>query len=135
MRQGGLICTCSRPWSRALQEKKKKKRNPGAPKTHPLDDAFFFVLETPYGHSRPATRKCDMSDMPSVQPTEQSRTPPPGSRESEHMTRHPACGCLLECSVSREMAVLSKLDKFLRLDSSRISSAWAMSYFPDQLAP
>ena len=50
-----------------------------------------------------STRKSNMSDMPSVQPTEQPRTSPPGSRGSEHMPRHPSCGCLPECSVSQAM--------------------------------
>ena len=44
--------TCSRPCA-FEQKKQKEKRNPAAPETHPLENAFFKVLETPYG---PATR-------------------------------------------------------------------------------
>ena len=51
-----------------------------------------------------AKRKGDMSDMPSVQPTEQPRTSPPGYRGSGHMPRHPSCERLPECSVSQALA-------------------------------
>ena len=63
----------------------KKSETPAAPKTYPLENVFFVVLETPYlwSFKAAATRKGDMSDMPSVQPTEQPRTSPPGSRGLE----------------------------------------------------
>ena len=76
-------------------------------------------------------READMSDMPILQPTEQPRTFPPGSRASEHMPRHPSCGCLLECSVSQAMVTgdLLSLKKDLASESSRIGLAWAeLSY-------
>ena len=69
--------------------------------------------------------KGDMSDKAIVQPTEQPRISPSGSRGPQHMRRHPSCVCLPECSVSRAMTtgggrcaiVLSKLEKLLKLDS------------------
>ena len=66
--------------------------------------------------------KGDMSNMAIVQPTEQPRTSPPGSRAPERMPR-----ILLRMSdgvfVSRVIAtgaarcVLSELEKLLKLDS------------------
>ena len=48
--------------------------------------------------------KSDMSNMTIVQPTEQPRTSPTGSRASEHMPRNPSCVRRPGCSVSREIA-------------------------------
>ena len=129
--------TCSRPCAFEEKTTKKKHEDPAAPKTHPLANAFFSSGNSLRTFKAATARKGDMSDMTIVQPTEQPRTSPPGSRGSEHMPRHPSCGCLPECTVSRAMArlVLSELEKFLKLDSSRIRPAWAVSYFTDQLTP
>ena len=48
--------------------------------------------------------KCDISGMPSMQPTQHPRTSPPGLRVSEHMPRRPSCVCLPEFSFSRANA-------------------------------
>ena len=117
--------TCSRPCAFEEKTTKKKHEDPAAPKTHPLANAFFSSGNSLRTFKAATARKGDMSDMTIVQPTEQPRTSPPGSRGSEHMPRHPFCGCLPECSVSRAMAaggvrcalVLSKLENFFKLDS------------------
>ena len=123
MRQGGLIRTCSRC---AFEQKNggEKTRNPAEPKTHPPQNAICLVLETPYMDLRAAVHtKGDISDMPSVQPTEQPRTSPLGWRGSERMPPHPSCGPLLECSVSpatttgAARCVLSELEKLSKRDS------------------
>ena len=96
------------------KKKERKKKNEFLPHPkHPRLKNYFFssgnsLLLT---FKAAATLKGDMFDMPSVQPTEQSRTSPPGSRGSEYMPQHPSCGCLPESSVSRAIAVLSKLEK------------------------
>ena len=88
---------------------------------------FFTSGNTVCTSKAAAARKGNTSDMPSVQPTEQSRTSPPGSRGSEHIPRQPSCGRLPECSVSPAMTagaaryVLSKLE--ILLESRRIGPA------------
>ena len=55
----------------------------------------------------------DVSDKVIVQPTAQRRTSPPGSMGLEDIPRHPSCECVLQCSVSRPMALV--FDKILKL--------------------
>ena len=86
----------------------RTRKNPTASKTHPHQKAFFFI----YGHSLYGPGSCydtintkgDTSGMPSMQPTENPRTSPPGSTGSEHMPLYPSCVRLLESSVSRAVA-------------------------------
>ena len=116
---------------------KKKKRNPAAPKTRPLENVFFSSTILLWTFIAGASRKGNMSDMPIVKRTGQPRTSPPGSSGSEHMPQHPSCWCLPECSVSQAMAtcgvrcalVLSKLEIILTLDSwgwrSDLVGLWA----------
>ena len=84
----------------------------------------------------------DISGMPSMQPTEQSCTSPPGSTGSEHTPVYPSCVRLLESPLSLEQwrLALSKLKKILlRLHSwGQLSDwlllDWAVSYYcTDQL--
>ena len=74
----------------------RKTPNFAAPRTTPpLENAFFFALETPDGTFRGcSTREADVSDTPMVQPTDPPRTSPSGSWRPEHMPRRPSCGCL-----------------------------------------
>ena len=120
MRQGGLIRTCSRC---AFEEKNEKKTKSRRTQSTPASKCNCLVMETSYVDMRAALHtKGHMSDMPSVQPTKQPRTSPPGSRGSEHMPRHVSCGCLPECSVSPAMTagaarcVLSKLENFFEVE-------------------
>ena len=108
----------------------KKHEIPPHPTHTRVKNAFFKCWKLHMDLQAAGTREGDMSNMPSVQPTKQPRTSPPGSRGSEHMPRHPSCGCLPECSVSRAMArlVLSKLKKLSKLESTRIGPAWAVNY-------
>ena len=77
-----------------------------------------------------------MSDMARVQPTEQPRTSPPGSRgQNTCLDIHLAGVCRSALSREQCRLVLSKLEKILKLESSRIRLAWAVSYFTDQLMP
>ena len=95
-----------RTWSRPceLEEKKRTKTKSRRTQNTPASKCICLVLETPYGpascyeHQRRYVRHGDcVTHRASVHP-------PPGLRGSEHMPRHPSCGCLPECSVSRAMA-------------------------------
>ena len=79
---------------------------PPRPKNTHIKDNFFIYGNSLYGPASWTHTKGDTSDMPSMQPTEHSRTSPPGSTGSEYMPRHPSCVCLPECSVSREMTTV-----------------------------
>ena len=69
--------------------------------------------------------KVDMSDMAIVQPTEQSRAPPPESRGSKHMPLHHSRVRLPECSVSRVMATgEKKYSSWAREEEDQTSSGW-----------
>ena len=122
-----------------VRRTKIKTRNeiyPAAPKTHPPQNLIYSSGTPLWTFNAAATPKGNISDMPSAQPTEQPRTSPPGSRRSEHMPRHPYCGRLPECSVSRAMATGAlEAWKKLKLESSRVRPAGAVSYFTDQLTP
>ena len=89
----------------------RTRKNPTASKTHPHQKAFFCVWKLSIWtceldpHER---RKCDTLVMAIVHPTEHPRTSPSGSRGSEHLPRHPSCGCLSGCSVSQAMATSAR---------------------------
>ena len=104
-------------------------------KQHPRLKKHFFISKNPmFLPAAVINTKGGMSDMPIVQATDQPRTPPPGSRESEQMPRDPSCRCLPECSVSQAMATGAVEASCLKFESSRIRvAAWAMSHFTDQL--
>ena len=96
--------TCNRPC--AFEETKRNKKNeiPPHPK-HTCLKMHIFSSRSPLWRSKAAaTRIANMSDMPIVQPTEDPRTSPPGSRGSEHMPLYISCVHLPECSVSRTTA-------------------------------
>ena len=107
------------------------------PKTPPhlkrtrLKMHFFSNGNSLYGPASWMHTKGDMSDMPSMQPTEQPRTSPRGWSWSEHMPRRPSCVCLPECSVSRVMAT-GALEAWKVVEVIRLA-AWAVNYFTDQL--
>ena len=67
----------------------------------------------------PAARmntKSAVSGMPTISPTEQPRTSPPGSKGSKQMPPDPSCGRLPECSVSKARRLpLSKLEKIFEV--------------------
>ena len=72
---------------------------------HPRLKKHFFSSRNPmYLLAATINAKGDISGMPSMQPTAQICTSPPGLRVSEHMPRRHSCVCLPECSVSRAMA-------------------------------
>ena len=77
---------------------------PPHPKHTRLKIHFFSSGNSFCTSKAAASPKGKTSDMPSVQPTEQPRTSPPGSWGSEHMPLYPPCVRLPECSVSRVMA-------------------------------
>ena len=82
---------------------KKKHEIPPHPKHPRLKKHFFSSRKHMYLLAATINAKCDISGMPSMQPTEQICTSPPGLRVSEHMPLYPSCVCLPECSVSRAM--------------------------------
>ena len=78
--------------------------------------------------------------MPSMQPTEQICTSPPGSTGSEHVPLYPSCVRLPESSVSRANAtgvlkVLKKLVEVALVGSKIRLASWlgCVIYFTDQL--
>ena len=72
---------------------------------HPRLKKHFFRSRNPmYRVAAAINTNCNISGMPSLQPTEHPRTSPPGLRVSEHMPRRPSCVCLPECSFSRANA-------------------------------
>ena len=73
---------------------------PPRPKNTHIKDNFFIYGNSLYGPASWTHTKGDTSDMPSMQPTEHSRTSPPGSTGSEHIRLYPSCVCLPECSFS-----------------------------------
>ena len=82
----------------------RTRNNPAAFKTHPHQKSLFLFTETPCMDLRAGpTPKGYTSDMPSMQPTEHTRTSPAGSTGSEHMPLYPSCERVLESSVSRAM--------------------------------
>ena len=69
--------------------------------------------------------KGNTSDEPSVQPTEQPCTSPPGSRGSEHMPLYPSRVRVPELSVSRVMATGARNVVEVGFVRSKIRLAWA----------
>ena len=97
MRQGSLIRTCSRP---CRFEGKKTTPLPHESPPHPkhirLKMHFLCSGNSLYGPaSCHAHQRRYVRHMPSVQPTEQPRPPPPRSRGSDYMPQHPSGGCCL----------------------------------------
>ena len=80
MKQGGLILVAGRVRSKERNEKKRHEIPPH-PKHTRLKRHFFSSGNLSMDLPAAMNTKGDMSDMPSVQPTEQPRTSPPGSRE------------------------------------------------------
>ena len=82
----------------------ERHKIPPHPK-HPRLKKHFFSSRNPmYLLAATINTKCGISGMPSMQPTEQMCTSPPGLRVSEHMPRRPSCVCLPECFFSRANA-------------------------------
>ena len=72
---------------------------------HPRLKKHLFSSRNPmYLIAATINTKGGISGMPSMQPTEQICTSPPGLRVSEHMPRRPSCVCVPKRSVSRAIA-------------------------------
>ena len=82
----------------------KKHEIPPHPK-HPRLKKHLFSCRNPmYLLAATINTNGDISGMPSMQPTEHPRTPPPGSTVSEHVPLYPSCVRLPKCSFSRANA-------------------------------
>ena len=96
--------TSSKPC--VFEEKKENKNEiPPHPKHTHLKMRVFSSENSLWTCELLCTPKAICLDMAIVQPTEQPRTSPPGSRWSEHMPRHVSCVRLPEGSVSRARAI------------------------------
>ena len=80
MSQGGLILAAGRVRSKKKKQNKTESRRT---QTTLASNAFFMYGNSLYEPASWMHTKGDMSDVPSVKPTEQQRTPSPGSRGSE----------------------------------------------------
>ena len=77
---------------------------PPHPKHSRLKKHFFSSRNPMYLLAATINTNGDISGMPSMQPTEHPRTPPPGSTGSEHVPLYPSCVRLPKCSFSRANA-------------------------------
>ena len=99
------------------------------PKHSRLKNHFFSSRNPMYVLAATINTKSDISGVPSMQPTEQICTSPPGSAGSEHMPPHPSCVRLPESSVSRANAtgvlkVLKKLVEVALVGSKIRLASW-----------
>ena len=131
LRQRGAVCGVRHNFQNYMQwsgnkipgndfvSMKTRKIPPHPNHTHVKKQVLIYGNSL-YGPASWMRTKGDMSDMPSMQPTEKRRTSPPGSRVSEHMPRRPSA-YVCRSALSREQC--DWRSRSLKKCSSRIREA------------
>ena len=134
MRQGGLILAAVRV--RSKKTKQKKHEIPPHPK-HIRLKMQLFSAGTPYGHSKLWQHEKAICPTCRVCNRQSSHAPPRRDGRGQNTCLDISLAGVARNALSREQwrLVLSKLDKLLTLESSRIEAALAVGYFADQLTP
>ena len=114
-----------------------KTRNPAAPKTHPLENALFWFWKLSMdiqGCSNTKRRHVRHAECATHRAATHLPTGIEGVRTHASTSLLRVSAGVL-CLASNGDWSSRSLEKFLKLESPRIRSSWAVSYFTDQLTP